>query len=365
MALNLASRTMLHTYNRVNGMVNTAWISGYLRGITPNRKIIYIQQTNNENQFLPVLLPDGYKLPDTFKEFSPISAVCHILGRPMGSGQQMAMAKALGVYEPNVLEMQLPSAVRNAAYGSGMEDEVEAFLRGAKGDEGSAEGKVSVMPPDSSFLHKVPEGAPESKFKPFTGRDDKLFDASNIVRVAGFVHDLMLERADEEKGVNGKLELLIRQQNEPNYAIPIWYYGKLSEAVADRLEVGLPILIVGKLRIHVRKTGMKDEATGLEIVDKRPYIHCEGPPMVPKIHPKDGAITHLPDWAWELRQQATSVKRRVQTVKKAANEVAESESSVPLVNNVGELDGTIEASQAPRKPSGDGIGVNVSVIDDF
>lgn len=354
MALNLAARSMLHNYNRVNGMANTAWISGYLRGVTPNKRAIFVQQTNNENQFLPILLPDDYKMPEGFKEFSPISTVCHIGGRDYGNGSQMAIAKAIGIFEPNVLEMDIRSGVRNAAYGSGMEDQVEMFLRGEipaglKGDHGDVAdmaANVSVMPPDSAFQHSVPEGAPESKFKPFTGRDDRLADASNVVRLAGFVHDIMLERVDIENGVNGKLEILLRQQSNPDACIPIWYYGKLAEVVAEKLEFGLPIMIVGKYRIHVRKMGGQDEA-GMDLIDKRPYIHCDGPPMVPKIHPREGAITHIPDWAWMLRQKSKAIKRRGQG----------DGAALPVISSPEEL----AAAEA-------GVGVatgGVTVVDDF
>jgi len=87
---------------------------------------------------------------------------------------------------------------------------------------------VLDMPIDSAF-DKIPvAGAPTTNFedhgvKLFSGRDDKLSDSSNMVRLAGIIAATRFRAPHPDKGIRARCEVLLRQKEDGSQLIPVRY----------------------------------------------------------------------------------------------------------------------------------------------
>jgi len=267
--LSQEQKKTLDFYRFPNGMLNVGWIAGFLRGVKPGARMFYIQQTNNINLMLPVYLKDGDEIPNRFQEFSPVRIICHIDGEKVeGTNERIAKAYVIGFDMANVLD----------------------------------------MPPSSAFDKVPPPGAPteDIDFRPFTGHEEKMSDSSNIVRIAGFVHSIVM--SEQKPGdPSDCCIILIRQKEDENTSIPVRYYSKrLAEAVYNRVGRGAPIQIDATLRVRAKPIGEADPETHIVPVVKYPYLHA--------INPPGGAtrreILHTPEWAQNLYNEYRAVRAK-------------------------------------------------------
>ena len=253
------AKAYVDTFQYYNGMLNVGWLAGYLRRSEEDRQFS-IQQTNNLNHALPVTLRQGDVLPGRFKDLSRLKVTCRIAGKKLESGERVAVMEVLGLDVPTVLD----------------------------------------MPPVDQWNYMLPEGVPGSEFKPSEG-GTTFSKNSNVVKIAGYVCGVAVEPAGSinEKGnvSTGCLKLLVAQKGDFDNAIPVRIYGKLAEAQADRLRLGMPVLIDdGEYRIRIKKTGEPAGEDGVEPVAKYPYIQAK----VIKLANRDVMMGDAPQWAVDL-----------------------------------------------------------------
>lgn len=274
MALSLANKGVVSTYNMVGGMRNIAFVAGRLRIPSGNNRVVFVQVSGDESTMIPVVLPTNYQIPRAFREFSPVSIKAHVYGMlDKEAGQPVAVLKAIagGIDFASVLSWRAPGAANR------MLEQSFALRAAARNGDGE--------------LPKL-----------FETRDDRLSESSNTVVLAGFVNSLLLERTPDGVGV---LTVLLRQLQDESKAIPVRFYGDLASTLADRLEEGSPIQVAGKFGVDVKKVGDPDPETGKHKVMKVPYIRSRSLPLVAT----SDFISVYPDWARAIRA-AGSERRR-------------------------------------------------------
>lgn len=258
-------------YRFPNGMLNVAWIAGFIRGVKPGARMFYIQQTNNSNLMLPVHLRKGDQIPARFKDQAPVRIICHIEGGQIDAEHLPGKVNAEGKTEYPVERIAKAVAI------------------------GFDAANILDMPPAIAFQKVPPEGAPTDNvdFKPFT-RDEAMSDSSNIVRIAGFVQSVIMQTPEKNGEGSDCCILLIRQTEKESGCIPVRYYNKrLAEAVYNRIKRGLPIAIDAAYRVRAKPIGAPDPESGLAPVVRYPYLHAMQPPVICTKR----EIIHTPDWA--------------------------------------------------------------------
>jgi hypothetical protein len=128
-------------------------------------------------------------------------------------------------------------------------------------------------------------------------------NAANHVRLAGFVQAKSLERnraSPDGKPLNDRLVVLLRQTEDPDKCIPIRWYQRNLEPLANTLVRGMPIVVAGEFRLDVKAVSAPDPETGIAPVSKVPYIHAKDIPG--PVQPDSGLIRIIPYWADELFQ---------------------------------------------------------------
>lgn len=258
-------------YRYPNGMLNVAWIAGFIRGVKPGARMFYIQQTNNSNLMLPIYLRKGDQIPPRFKEMSPVRVICHIEGGQVDAEHLQGKQDESGKIEYPVERIAKAVVI------------------------GFDAANVLDMPPAIAFQKVPPQGAPEDSvdFKPFT-REESMSDSSNIVRIAGFVQSVIMQTPDSKSDNSDCCVLLIRQTEKEAGCIPVRYYSKrLAEAVYNRIKRGLPIAIDAAYRVRAKPIGEPDPESGLAPVVRYPYLHSMQPPAICTKR----EIIHTPEWA--------------------------------------------------------------------
>ncbi len=255
-------------YMYSNGVLNVCYLAGVLR--RPGKNEIWIQQTNNPNQFLPVeLAKEG--LPPQYKEFDPIKIIGRIVGYVDEAGDYAIKIKALHFQRPNVLD----------------------------------------MPPERSFRFKLPGGVKEDDFKPreygyeFSGN-------ANSVKVAGILVGTYIEQQNEFQDSTKKtLVMLLRQGADGSRVIPVKFRARNADAVRDRLRVGVGIYCEANFVAKANILGEPDE-NGVQPVRIVPMLRTQIPhPAVINEHIK---WTSEPEWLMQfyvdLEQKGEERKNR-------------------------------------------------------
>lgn len=297
-------RRIAALYQYPDGFLNVGWFAGYMRRKSGHGREFQIQQTNLDNHNLEMSLRKNDEIPPQFHDLKPIRAICNLTGKVIG--------------ENSVTKEPIRTVVATAV--------------------GFDVATVLDMPIDSAF-DKVPvPGATATDFdamgvRLFVGRDDKLSDSSNMVRLAGIIMATKFRPAKPESGVRARCDILLRQKEDESQAIPVRYYGKLASAVYERVMRGAACEIVGRLMADVKRTGEPvDPETGIEPVTKIQFIECTTAPGVTTRN----EIKATPDWMIKMRQDLQdSQLQRVEARKKRISEqkaklLGTSLSAVPL-----------------------------------
>lgn len=303
-------RQLSNFYRFPNGMLNVAWIAGFIRGVKPGARMFYIQQTNNANLMVPIYLRKGASIPARYKDMQPVRVICHIEGGMVDAEHMEGKKLETG-------RIEYPQERIAKAYAISFEA-----------------ANVLDMPPAIAFDKVPPLGAPRDDvnfdFKPFS-RDESMSDSSNMVRIAGFVQSCIMQ--PQEKGESSDCcILLIRQSEKESGCIPVRYYNKrLAEAVHSRIKRGLPIAIDASLRVRAKPIGEIDPETKLAPVARYPYLHSSQPPIVCTRR----EILHTPEWAEAMLQDYYAYTGRKQdkqtTTTKAATSPAQEQLPVEEV----------------------------------
>lgn len=274
--LSREQRNHVDMYALRNGMRNIAYISGIARNVTARSG--FIQQTRNLNQLIPFELDGSDTMPGWIREGAVIKIIArvngHVLkrsGEPDAKGGGLQREMAL-----KVMKFEVPS--------------------------------VLEMPPEAAWAMSVPKGAPSSDETPEEGKHGLPFSkGSNLVEIAGFVSGVLLRKAGvpgpDGKRPSGCLLLNIQQTKNPDEAIPVRVYGKLTEAIESKIKLGSPVYIQsGEARIDVKETGVILEG-GIAEVTKVLYVKSQGLFIATRDH-----IMQQPQWAIELALAGRAMK---------------------------------------------------------
>jgi hypothetical protein len=247
--LSKESSRFLDLFQYHHGMINTAWVTGLIRHINPQRTAGYIQQTNNANLMLPFRTRSGDFIPGWVYDGEPYT----VIGRLDGTVDPKTNERTA---ELMVLKFEHPDAL--------------------------------ALPPSDVWEMSVPPGAPRDETRlPFGKGGLKLSRTSNIVHLAGYIGAMKLQRPrvvpDTRPGMpegamrrdNGGLALMLQQVGDPDRAIPVRIYGSKVETIYKSLKRGDPIFIAeGEYRVRVKPTGEPAGEDGIVPVHKHPYIHA-------------------------------------------------------------------------------------------
>lgn len=247
--LSKESSRFLDLFQYHHGMINTAWVTGLIRHINPQRTAGLIQQTNNANLMLPFRTRPGDFIPGWVYDGEPYTVIGRIEGKIQPETDER-------VVDFSVLKFEHPDAL--------------------------------ALPPSEVWEMSVPPGAPRDDTRlPFGKGGLKLSRTSNIVHLAGYIGAMKLQRPrvvpDNRPGMpegamrrdNGGLVIMLQQVADPYKAIPIRVYGSKVETIAKSLRRGDPIFIAeGEYRVRVKPTGDPAGEDGVVPVHKYPYIHA-------------------------------------------------------------------------------------------
>ncbi len=301
--LTMEARKRRASYEYSNQMVNVGWIAGWLER-TSDRQRIIVHQGSKEEFGIPIEIKTGESMRPGYKDGSPIKVTCRIAGQfNRDRGERIAVLRALDIDNPTVLDMQpyerrTSSSKQNGANGAG---------------EGGAEG-TRIMVPVAADGSRIAVPKKHRVLLP-DGIKAKLSGSANFFRVAGYVGGVAVEPGKlREDGRPGEpcLVIMLQQDENPDHAIPIRCYNRLAEAIADKLPIGIPIIINdGEIKIKVVPTGEPAGADGIAPYFQYPYIKAR----VPKIASQDHILSQ-PAWAESLLKTHLAAKaRRVVRVK--------------------------------------------------
>lgn len=276
------------SYSFPNGMLNSGYIAGVLRNNDPVKGICYIQQTRSENHMLPIHYdPKKSPIPREIKEWDLIMAFVHADGAVEGENR-IAKLKSIRFEAPNFMHLgdrfrddfmkKWSSAVHAAAVDSG-------------------------TPKSVTELQAMPGNENDARLDSF---DWKVMDlnknASNQIRIAGFIQAKSLERNRrhpvEGTPINDRLVVLIRQSKDSDQSIPVRWYGRNLQPLAEKLVRGMPIVVSGEFRIDVKALSLPDPDTQIAPVSKIPFIQAKDMPA--PVSQDSGLIKIIPGWAAEL-----------------------------------------------------------------
>lgn len=294
--LTMEARKRSTSYQFSNQMVNVGWVAGWLER-TADRRSLIVHQGSRKEFGIPIQIKEGETIRPGYKDGSPIKVTCRITGHfNREKGERIVVLRALDMDNPTVLDMQPyerrgGGGGRGNGNGGGNGADHEAAQHAHEATEPAAEGSKLVKPKTVPHRVLLPNGIKA-----------KLSGSANFFRVAGYVGGVAVEPGKlREDGRPGEpcLIILLRQDDNPDNAIPIRCYNRLAEAIADKLPIGIPIIINdGEVKIRVVPTGEPAGADGVEPYFQYPYIKAR----VPKIASQDHILTQ-PKWAEEMLKE--------------------------------------------------------------
>ncbi|MGN7496371.1 hypothetical protein [Pseudomonas lactis] len=278
------------SYSYPNGMFNSGYIAGVLRKPDLVAGTCFIQQTRSENHMLPVHFdPKKSPIPRDITDGSLVMAYAHVEGATI-DGQRIARLKSIRFEAPNFMHL-------------GPRFHADLMQKwGAKVHEQAVD---TGIPPAISALGEVPTAESAVRRDAFDWKAlDLNKNSANHVKIAGFVQAKSLERnrihADGQP-MNDKLVVLLRQTADSSKCIPIRWYGRNLQPLADILQRGMPIVVSGEFRLDVKQIGEPSADQLIAPVSKIPYIQAKDMPG--PVQPDSELIKMIPTWVTELYNQ--------------------------------------------------------------
>lgn len=261
--LSMEQRGLQEFYRYRNGMVNLAYVTGYVMQLSARGGMLL--QTRNTNQAIPFEMSQRDKVPSTVR----VGSIIKILGRVEG-GRHPETGEPTGVLR--VLRFETP--------------------------------RVLDLPPMEAWQHSLPKGAPAASFQPKIGSQGLQFlSSSNVASIAGIVSGVRLRRAgmvrSDGSQENGCLYVLLQQTADSDSSVPVRVYGRFSGTEERRIRLGTPVQVKnGSIRIDVKPTGKVLEG-GIEEV--KTYLYVKAPALYAASRDD---IKEMPDWAVALMEKA-------------------------------------------------------------
>lgn len=263
--LSMEQRGLQEFYRYRNGMVNLAYVTGYVTKVTSRGGLLL--QTRNTNQAIPFEMAARDKVPSNVR----VGSITKILARVEG-GRHPETGEPTGVLR--VLRFETP--------------------------------RVLDLPPMEAWQHSVPKGAPAADFVPKIGSQGLQFQSSsNVVSIAGIVSAVRLRKAGMVRAdgsqENGCLYVLLQQTADPESSVPVRVYGRFSGSEERRIRLGTPVQVKnGSVRIDVKPTGKVLDG-GIEEVQT--YLYVKAPALYAATRDD---IQEMPDWARQLMEKSKS-----------------------------------------------------------
>jgi hypothetical protein len=271
-------------------MINVGWIAGWMERSADRRGLI-VHQGSRKEFGVPIGIRDGETIKPGYKDGSPVKVTCRISGEFLKErGERIAVLRMLNMDNPTVLDMQPYERRRAASKGDGAD---EPTTPAAPAPTAAA---ADAKPKQHRVL--LPEGIKA-----------RLSGSANFVRLAGYVGGVHVEPGklhDDGRPGEPCLVILLRQDDNPDHAIPVRCYNRLAEAIADKLPIGIPIIINdGEIKIRVVPTGEPAGEDGVVPTYRYPFIKAR----VPQIASQDHILVQ-PRWAEELLIEYRKAKAR-------------------------------------------------------
>lgn len=301
----------------VNGMANIAYLTGFVRN--PKGDMFYLQQNNNMDQMLPIHVKSTMRIP---ADKTPVTVLAHIFGRPGDDNTQNAYISAFDIQRPSVRSMP---ALTTWVAGGGKNSDAEDFrpFSSGKGIKPSLKEEIAEQvqegeqfTDDEQILRDILEAT--------RGRlDTRLGDNANVVQMAGFVDSMMWVEPNEFQQ-NGYGAIMLRQQQDQTRNVPIRLYSPAARVIMKNIQVGLPISIVGQIRM---KTNPDDKTGG-----KTSNLHVRVSDIYRVERDKD--IKQTPVWWAEMRDR---LEEEFRLRKQAREALAEEKRKASIEVSIAEL----------------------------
>jgi len=310
-------------YRYVNGMRNIAWIVGYLR---KKGDQYFVQQNNNEEQMVPIVVPQNFILPS---EKSPIEAACHVFGDRKDDEQQCYL-KVVEVNRPSIRSMPVLSTwIRGAAKaGAALGDPASAGSGGSVDDQFRpflTKGEIK-----KEFLEKIdsdPNQISESdkllaEWFRSNRMDSRLGENANKVFLAGFLGATRFVPPNEHQK-HGYGEIYLHQHREPERAIPIRLYNNGVHGMLKGLQKGRPVAFVGQMRMKI----LPDDAGNV----RHRSLHVRVDDIFVVDREKD-FIGDLPLWWGDLfREGRKELQTRKESAAPAKTNQVQEDDGIPVI----------------------------------
>lgn len=274
-------------YRYVGGMLNIAYLTGFVRNPTENG--FMLQQTNNLELAVPVSVSPGGRLP---REFSPVTVLCHLYGQQRDSGERVLDLRAIDVKAPSTRSMPTWLAWNSSIPDHAKTDEFRPF-----GNNGELKGMIADQlgggKEDEEDIVRAIIDATNGRL------DTRLGDNANVVMLSGLIEAAAIEKANEHQ--NAYLGILIRQHKDPTKCIPVRLYSRQLAQHLKSISVGLPVKIVGQAR-----TKIVTSEDGNTIVDKIIYVRCHEL----KVAERGIDIRIIPDWWQEMKERIMATRKQ-------------------------------------------------------
>lgn len=280
--LNIFTRKMTGMHKYVHNKLNIAWVAGWIVGVDRENRTIQVQHKRGAEWILPISYPRDYVLPARFSKGVVVTTTCHVTGRSDGSDRHAGL-RLISIEHASIMDTNATLAFER--------------MRAMKDQADTAE--------------------------LFESKNERISDMSNRAQIAGFVQDVSYVSPTKDKS-NSYCQILLRQSKDEGESIPARFIGNIASIIADRVEIGTPILIDGQFAQEL-KAGEEGQPR-LSVT----FIKAWSWPQVPTLeHIKDN-----PEWALEMRNGAGKEGRRRNQATKAASASDESNVAAPKVMEV-------------------------------
>lgn len=231
------------SYQHVNGMLNVAYLTGFVR--MPTGNTFKLQQNNNLEHAIEIRVRPGLAVP---KEYMPITAICHIRGfgqhEFVGTpNYQSAYVEAVDIRRPSTRAM--PATTTWVMGGARGGDDFKPF-----GVEGRMLNELHEQTDNNEGNLSEQELIVMKMLDATRGKLDgnKRSNSGGIV-LAGFIDSLAYIPPNEHRDGFGLVH--IRQHENPDQNIPVRIAPEKARAVLKSVAEGSPVKLAGRIRRKV------------------------------------------------------------------------------------------------------------------
>lgn len=238
---------MAMSYQHVNGMLNVAYLTGFVR--KPDGNKFLLQQNNNMEHAIEIRVRPGLAVP---REFMPITAICHLRGMKQEAfngtpDSQSSYIEAVDIRRPSTRAM--PATTTWVMGGTKGGDNFKPF-----GIEGRLRADLLDQTDENEGEMSEQERIILKMLDATRGKLDgnKRSNSGGIV-LAGFIDSLAYIPPNEFRDGYGLIH--IRQHENQDSNLPIRIAPERAKAVLRSVSEGAPVKLAGRVRRKVIQDG--------------------------------------------------------------------------------------------------------------